>query len=1132
MANADFLFQFIAEIERIVQPLEESLNDPTKFEALLKKYGWVVDPASLDLEQIGSVIGVVADLKAVQMTLTDLFSNLPTPDTLVALQKSIQGLFHKLYNLTNQAAPPGLSNLWSTFGAELPDGLIADYLEKYHVPIFAFVRVSGIIEERLIDVHGAAKRQNYTRRQIRWERLPDVLNPSNLFQRDDSYSWGSANISFNFNLLFNTLSSILPLLGLPTSVEIPSSSLLDPYYSSNSTYRNQVNALKITLMDGENDGNSVAIRIMVMPIPPGVAFPSNASPEGLLFTPLIEVTGTQPNQAWWPYSLELGGQFQFNEGLRLLVWPPANFRIDLVSAGSFEGSFALFEIGQYPKILFGSRLSHHLRFFGWKIGLYASGQVISPNVSASFSVDRLQLIIDLGEGDSFLHKIFGSEEQTIEFSGSLVWDKDGLHFEGAGGLELIIPINRSIALVEIFSLNFDIRISQNGIHLIPTVSGKAEIGPISASVSKLGAALHLRPTSAGDGLLGKLDVDFGFKRPDGIGIRINAGPVTGGGFLEIDEPNGRYSGILQLSVGAIGITVIGLLDTKLPGGVSGYSFLLVVAVKFLPIQLGFGFALTGLGGLAGIHRSMVQQALQDGVRNQSLDHILFPDDPVKNAPRLINDLRTIFPPTQNVYVFGPVAQLIWGGVTTIIEAELGVILQLPDPLVIVILGQFNVMLPNKDVEVKIVELHLDIIGIIDITNKHLSLDASLHHSRIGIFSVEGDMAMRLSWGSPPNFLLSVGGFNSHFQPPPNTPQLRRITFALATGDNPRLRLMAYFAITSNSVQFGARAELYASALGFTLNGWLGFEALFYFKPRFAFIIDLDAGVEIKRGNWVIAAIKLFCSLSGPSPYHIKGEAVFHVIFEIRIPFDKTFGDQTQDEDEAVKRIDDLWLELKRELEDPRNWVAVVPPNTHPGVSIEVRDTNERARIFDPLGGIIVRQRLLPLNRRITRFGEVALETPARFEIDNFGDKVTDFFAPSQFDILSDQEKLSRPSFDKMEAGVTLSANNTVQFGRTQGATFDYESWEIDAEPDEVPIPSLSFISLAERLDGRQVGVGLVAFLSDNAQPLVRLEDEKYIVVDAPYIIYTRDEAFEKAKEDALTMNHTPQPVIPLTDWEG
>ena len=96
-------------------------------------------------------------------------------------------------------------------------------------------------------------------------------------------------------------------------------------------------------------------------------------------------------------------------------------------------------------------------------------------------------------------------------------------------------------------------------------------------------------------------------------------------------------------------------------------------------------------------------------------------------------------------------------------------------------------------------------------------------------------------------MLAVGGFNPRFAPPANFPTLERITIALASGNNPRLTCEAYFAITSNTMQFGARAELYAAAYGFSVEGDVGFDVLVQLLP-FHFIADFQASVQLKRGS--------------------------------------------------------------------------------------------------------------------------------------------------------------------------------------------------------------------------------------------------------------------------------------------
>src|SRR5207244_11739493 len=90
----------------------------------------------------------------------------------------------------------------------------------------------------------------------------------------------------------------------------------------------------------------------------------------------------------------------------------------------------------------------------------------------------------------------------------------------------------------------------------------------------------------------------GFKPPTGIGFSLDAGPVKGGGLVSIDEPAHQYIGILYLDIASVvTVTVVGILTTRMPDGSDGYSPLLLATAEFRPIQLGYGFALTGLGGL-------------------------------------------------------------------------------------------------------------------------------------------------------------------------------------------------------------------------------------------------------------------------------------------------------------------------------------------------------------------------------------------------------------------------------------------------------------------------------------------------------------------------------------------------------
>ena len=84
-------------------------------------------------------------------------------------------------------------------------------------------------------------------------------------------------------------------------------------------------------------------------------------------------------------------------------------------------------------------------------------------------------------------------------------------------------------------------------------------------------------------------------------------------------------------------------------------------------------------------------------------------------------------------------------------------------------------------------------------------------------------------------------------------------------------------MTSNTLQFGANVDAYAAAGGFSVHGYIGYDALFIFSP-FSFEIDFSAGFDISYDGHSFAGITLDASLSGPRPFHLHGDASLHILF--------------------------------------------------------------------------------------------------------------------------------------------------------------------------------------------------------------------------------------------------------------
>ena len=233
-------------------------------------------------------------------------------------------------------------------------------------------------------------------------------------------------------------------------------------------------------------------------------------------------------------------------------------------------------------------------------------------------------------------------------------------------------------------------------------------------------------------------------------------------------------------------------------------------------------------------------------------------------------LETAFPARRGSYLLGLLARIGWG-TPTLLQFDLALILELGARERLIALGRMTATLPTPSNA--LLHLTLDALGVLDFDAGTVALDAQLVDSRLaGVFAITGAGALRAGWGgSGPGkaFLLSVGGFNPRFVPPAGVPALPRVAIALSSGNNPRLTCEAYFALTANTVQFGARAQLFASAGGFSLVGDIGFDVLF--DSPVHFIADFQASVQLKAGSTNLFTVAVSGTLEGLAAAAVQRE---------------------------------------------------------------------------------------------------------------------------------------------------------------------------------------------------------------------------------------------------------------------
>jgi capsular exopolysaccharide synthesis family protein len=80
----------------------------------------------------------------------------------------------------------------------------------------------------------------------------------------------------------------------------------------------------------------------------------------------------------------------------------------------------------------------------------------------------------------------------------------------------------------------------------------------------------------------------------------------------------------------------------------------------------------GIGGLIAINRTFDESVLRAGLKNHTLDSVMFPRDPIRNAPQIISNINRVFPPSRGSHLFGPMLQIAWG-TPPLITANLAVV---------------------------------------------------------------------------------------------------------------------------------------------------------------------------------------------------------------------------------------------------------------------------------------------------------------------------------------------------------------------------------------------------------------------------------------------------------------------------
>jgi hypothetical protein len=921
-----------------------------------------------------------------------------------------------------------------------------------------------------------ARAAGFEKLTMRWDRLRQFLiSPSDLMA--SVYGWGTAG--FEGSRLLTNLALLFDEFGVVTLPKILPAPIVERFVDPPATDDTQPLGLELPLHQILTDEVEAEAGLLGLPV--RGAEPPVARDRGLAVMPYVE--GTVPAEVpvgedgTWTFHLNSSGNLA---GGTVFSVRPSGLRVD---AGVLDATAAAASVqmelkkaksaADGPILLFGDRDGTRLEAAGIGVGIGGDAR----DFYVAGAIQGLRLVLD-ASGDGLLSQIIPAPIPVEVGDVVAGWRPGrGIYVEQGSGLTLRIPLS-----ITVFGV---LRLREVGLQLAiepePTLTtllgAEASIGPLSLAFEDLGLELTITPNSGGS--FGVFDVDAGIRFPTGYAVGLEAGPIAGGGALFREDH--EYRGVLALEFESMGFSALAILTTQLPGGRDGFSFLASVFGEF-NIPLGYGFFLTGLGGIIGINRRADSAALCELIKRGSLDNVLFPADPVGQAPRILDALADVFPVREGVHVFGPVAKIVFGR-PTLVEGKLGVVIEVGDQPRALILGLISSDLPSKDTA--LVSVRVSFFGEINIAAGTVSMDAALNPgSRVLTYAISGEMAARTGWARRIDHVISFGGLHPAYPRPANLPDLSRLSINFGS-NNPRVTLSAYLAVTTNSLQFGAEASLYAKGPDILFVGQLAAEgevylhALVYFDP-FAFDAQLGGHLSLLVDGDVVLGLGFDLRLSGPNPFRVSGR-VWATIWGHDVGF----------------HVEHDWGE-ERPLSPPTtDPVAVLRDALAGGAGIEpipsttrvsgvvfppaAVDAPEADPVVDPAAGVHFLQRAVPLGVLIERLGEAALAGGAhRYDLavlDPAGDDVplspavTDFVR-GHFWALTEQERLRAPAFEEHPAGFVLGGEDlVVNPGASVDAEYGYEV--IVLRPRSGPIlppPVIEDVELADAVFARWSGV--------------------------------------------------------------
>ena len=802
MSAQDTIGALATEIGLAFQPLADAFGSPNDFATFMEQLGW----------NMNSIPQALSGVAAPAAQIGALIQNDEVDSSAVAqLLAAIVGFVSAVSGISSEPAanfPPGLDV--ATFKSEFPqqtlDYLVVEYLLKRQGGYAHLLKLAGIISTQ--DVAASATRPAFTRRTVAWSGLGDLFsNPSLIFQQ--AYNWGQP--TFLDDQFLQNVAAVLHGWGVnyrfaevdPALFASLTAGALDPdkIYAS---------ALQVPFFEElySGAGGAFGLELYILP-------QTATSFAGFAILPYASGDLAEDIPLSDSLTMHIRGQAQAAGGFAILFRPNNPLGLSTGAPG-ISANFSFGLSTQNPtggkQLLLGSATGSRLEYssLGFTVGLRTDSAATS--FYGEVSLADGDIVIEPGaDADSFLTQLLPSN-LTVDASITLGLDSRlGVYFSGSTSLEITIPAHISLGPIEIQSASISIAPASGSLPVSFGATIQGNLGPLQAVVDDVGLTIPLTFPGSG-GNLGPMNASLAFKPPKGVGLTINAGVVQGGGYLYIDTARGEYAGALQLEIADF--LSVGRDRAHLDKDARRLARLLAAhyphrrlrcrhpaqlrlhpARRRRPARAQPNDALPAAHGRRS-NQLHPERHVPAGRGCQRTAHHQRPASDFSSAEWHIPHRPHGKDRLGRAHAHQPLA---------------GVIIEIP-PGDAAILGILRTALPAD--EVAILVLQVNFAGVLEFDKQRFYFYASLFDSHILFITISGSMGVLFAYGDNANFVLSVGGFHPQFNPPPFPfPAPERISIASINESYARIHADGYFAVTTNTVQFGIALRFLLRLLG-------------------------------------------------------------------------------------------------------------------------------------------------------------------------------------------------------------------------------------------------------------------------------------------------------------------------------